>query len=146
MVAEKEKKLSLAEKLKLASVNDSNYLEPEDDLFEGEEYMAFLLCRGSARRAETLNLAYKNGVQEGLAFSHLYRIRFDPSRGIEIEFSDHEVIITGIRLLDGYRRILSHRVLQVTEADQPTATLLMPTDKPIVTEIKVRRREPGRGD
>ena len=136
-----EPEMTLAEKLASASEAPKSPSSKHEDEYDTREYEAFVICRGQSRRAETLNLSFKNGQQEALAYSHFYRARMETPSDMVVEFSDHEVRISGLRLMEGYRRILGHRVLQVSEADTPTAQLTMPTDRPLVTSIEVKRRE-----
>lgn len=114
----------------------------EDDVYDSEDYQAFVYCRGVARRAETLNLQFKDGSQVAIAYSHFYRASFDPERGIRIVFSEHDVVITGQGLLEGYRRILGQRVLQVCEADGPTIQLAEQAGLPCISKITVNKCEP----
>jgi len=136
-------RLSIAQKLKLLP-NGSDTLELEisdDEYLEDGNYRAFASCRQPNQRAEMLDLVTKNGDHESFSYSHLYRTRYIAENGIVLQFSDHLVRIQGRALRDGYRRILGRQVIQVTEADAPTARAAGDKE-PIVTGIKIDKYHP----
>ncbi len=135
-------RISLAQKLNLLPKGyapDDPEIQ-EENLDDGH-YRAFAVCRQSNLRAEMLDLFFKNGQHESFSYSHLYRVKFDGEKGILLQFSDHLVKIEGRALREGYRRILHRRVLQVAEADSPTAHLVAEKET-VVLKISVEKFHP----
>ena len=79
------------------------------------------------------------GIHEALSYGHLYRIRFDASVGITLEFTEHVVTIRGKRLNMAYQRLAMHRVVFVAEADRPTAALVTESE-PVVYQLDIRSK------
>ncbi|GAB5405700.1 MAG: hypothetical protein Aurels2KO_39310 [Aureliella sp.] len=133
---------TLAEKFKLlpgqaAALDD-------DELFDEEGYVAFVKSRQASLRAEMLDLVFKNGKRRSFAYSHLYEVEFEPSDGIiRLSFSEHVVEIKGSTMLEGYRRLLLHRIVQITEADEPTWLLCREDQQPCIVQINIVPRIPG---
>ncbi len=114
----------------------------EQDLFEGsDEYRAFVCSRGTTRQADMLICSLKDGTHVGFEYSHRYRCNLDGDGCIHLEFSEHDVQLSGLRLEDGYLRLCIRKVLKVVEADKPTEQLLTDTQEPLITEIVIRGRE-----
>lgn len=124
-MAETERQ-SLAQKFNLHPIaSDAQDLASEELEFEEDaEYQAFAISKQANQRAEMLDLVFKDGRRKSFSYSHLYRAEYDPQNGIELHFSDHVVRVQGLRLLDGYRRLLSYRVIKIEQADSPTVRLL----------------------
>jgi len=136
---------SLADKLNAAKdPSDVNAFDEFDAELADDNgaYRAFIVCR-STRRSEMLNLRLKNQIQRSFDYSHLYKLNLLPEvKSIVMEFSEHTVTISGLRLENCYQRLWSRRVLQITEADTPTAKLMMHENKePVVTHITIEDRE-----
>lgn len=114
----------------------------EQDLFEeSHEYRAFICSRGTTRQADMLICSLKDGTHVGFEYSHRYRCNFDETGSIHLEFSEHEVRISGLRLDDGYLRLCIRKVLRLVEADKPTEQLLSNSSVPLITGIEILRRE-----
>ena len=130
--------LSLAKKYNLLPTGnqaDVNVVS-HDDLLEFDDYRAFVVNPQPMHREEMLNLLFKGGIQRSFSYTHLYSASLDPEIGIAILFSDHIVNIRGLRLLKGYHRVLDRRLVQVAEADVPTARLAKSRDS-VVTEMSI---------
>lgn len=134
---------SLAQKFNLHPVaRDTQDLVDEDELEleEETEYTAFAVNKQANQRAEMLDIVFKDGSRRAFSYSHLYRIEYDPQDGIELHFSEHTVHVQGIRLLKGYRRLLTYRVIKIEQADGPTTKLLR-DDGVVVTELEISKVE-----
>ena len=140
-MAETERQ-SLAHRFNLlpGDKEDAEHLDDEETENEAE-YRAFAVSKQTNQRAEMLDIVFKDGRRKGFSYSHLYRTEYDPKDGIELHFSDHIVRIQGIRLLSGYRRILTYRVIKIEQADAPTAKLVG-RDGVVVTELGISRVVP----
>ncbi|MFK7735152.1 MAG: hypothetical protein AB8B50_03935 [Pirellulaceae bacterium] len=133
---------TLAEKFKL--LPEQAAASDDDELFDEEGYVAFVKSRQASLRAEMLDLVFKNGNRRSFAYSHLYEVEFEPSDGvIRLSFSEHIVELKGSTMLEGYRRLLLHRIVQVTEGDEPTQLLCAEAKQPYVSEISVCARIPA---
>ncbi|MCA9215719.1 MAG: hypothetical protein KDB27_21790 [Planctomycetales bacterium] len=135
--------LTLVEKLGLLnerSMQETASFDEHEDDDEEAGYRAFVVTRQESRRAEMLEFLIKTGNSQSFAYSHLYRAEYDPSEGIKLQFSDHEIQISGRNLRIGYRRLLTQRVIRICEADTPTVKLARPGEA-VVTGIEVNERE-----
>ena len=138
-----EERLTVAQKLNLLprTYHEAESLELLDEISDDAEYKAFINGKQPSQRAEMLDLVFKDGRHESFSYSHLYRSRFSPHDGIYLQFSEHVVVIKGVQLRLGYRRILGRKVIQVTEADSPTVRLA-DAGEAVVTSIKVEIYQP----
>ncbi len=129
---------SVVEKLNLLpTVNQQVDISDEEEDFEDpDHYQAFVPVRQPNRRAEMLELVFKNGRRESFTYSHLYRAIYDPDIGIILYFSEHTVTIRGLRLLSGHRRLLIHRIASVYEADSCAQQLAEP-DHPVIQSVSI---------
>ena len=130
---------SLAEKFKLlpgtAPVSDVTL--DDDQLEEEKGYRAFVAMRQAHGRAAMLELVSKTGNRQAFAYSHLYHVEYSDPNEIQLYFTDHRVVISGLRLLDGFRRLVQQRVMRIVEADKPTAQLV-DDDHAVITGIETR--------
>jgi len=115
-------RLSLAQKFNLHS-RETVDVDLVDDEVEDDEYRAFAVSPQANQRAEMIDIVSRDGKRQAFAYSHLYRVLFDPETGIELRFSEHHVFLQGLRLLSGYKRLQRQRVERVVEADSVTAKL-----------------------
>lgn len=140
-----ESNLTLADKLNRARDGSADHsaIDVECEFPDDDVYRAFWVLRQPMGRAEMLNFRFKTQRERSFDYSHLYGIEFLPAEGkIRLVFSDHDVTVSGSKLKDGYRHVLLHRVLQMTEADTPTAKLLIHEgSEAVITEIQIRDRE-----
>lgn len=113
-----------------------NTLDEIDVYSEGDDYRAFGFSRKPISSDPMINFIDRRGVHEAIAYGHLYRIQFDPSEGITLEFTDHIVTIRGRRLHEGHRKLVMQRVVFVCEADQPTAALVG-QNEPAITKLEI---------
>ena len=106
--------------------------EKEDAKYQPDgEYKAF----GVSRHAVSLNCVFKTGDQVAIAWSLYSDAKFDPSCGIELEFTHKIVKIKGQQLLALYHYLIGNRATFVAEADQPTAKLGANEQKCVVSEL-----------
>ncbi|MCD0458134.1 hypothetical protein [Roseiconus lacunae] len=125
--------VSILERLNPSFSDSAEDLDTHD---EGQGYRAFGFNRRSINAEPMIDFITSQGVHEPLAYSHLYRIHFDPSDGIMIEFTDHVVTIQGRALREGFQKLFFHRVVFVAEADRPTAAIV-PESDPVVTSLTI---------
>lgn len=62
-----------------------------------------------------LDFEYVNGNHVSFAAHRLASVSFDPSEGIVLDFSSHEVLVRGRYLRPLYRAILEQRVARIVE-------------------------------
>ncbi|MEM8671730.1 MAG: hypothetical protein AAGG48_29700 [Planctomycetota bacterium] len=123
--------ISILDRLQPTVQDDST----EIDLYsEGEDYRAFGFSRKPIASDPMIDFIDRHGVHEALAYSHLYRIRFDPSEFMTLEFTDHTVTLRGRHLRKGYQRLAMQRVVFIAEADHATAALVA-ENEPLVTTL-----------
>jgi hypothetical protein len=89
-----------------------------------------------------LELRYKTGNAKALAYSYLVGIDFDPSEGIVLDFSGHEVRISGRNLGPLFSGLTSQRVAVVQEVDDLYAEATSALVDTVVTQIVVRELKP----
>lgn len=80
-----------------------------------------------------------DGNRKAFAYSHLYRVDFNPSTGLQLEFSEHQVTFTGSRLSELYQQLKRHRVTYIAVADYTAVKLANPKDS-VVTGVVIRSR------
>jgi hypothetical protein len=97
----------------------------------------------SADRAQKAMCEFrlKTGNAVALAYSYLVKIDFDPSAGIEMDFSAHAVKITGKNLAAVFAGLVAQRVAVVTEIDELQAEAVLGKDATVVTGIEVVKVE-----
>lgn len=100
------------------------------------DYKAF----GVSRHAVSLNCIQRNGSQTGISWSLYCDARYDPSIGIEIEFTHKLVKVKGQHLLQLYHYILGNRATFIAEADRATKKLEASKEYPVITELTVAER------
>lgn len=65
-----------------------------------------------------LDLRFKDGNATALSYAYLVAVRFNPSEGLELEFTGHRVTLKGRGLSRLYRGLLAHVVGHVQEVDE----------------------------
>lgn len=85
-----------------------------------------------------IDLWFKNGNQQAIAYTHLYEVTFNPSKGMRLTFSEHVVTIQGYRLDELYRYLKRQRIVFIWEASPPEK--LLTQSQPCVTAIVVKPR------
>ena len=119
------------------SILDRFNNEPEEAVYYADgDYKAF----GVSRHAVSLNCISKDGNQTGISWSLYCDARFDPSIGIEVEFTHKLVSIRGQRLLPLYQYILGNRVTFIAEADRATVKLESQEQNCVIVDISVSDR------
>ena len=79
----------------------------------------------------------KTGNAVALAYSYLVKAEFDPSSGIDLDFSAHKVRLTGKNLAPVFAGLVTQRVAVVTEMDDLYAEAELGPDATVVTGIEV---------
>ncbi|EMB15079.1 hypothetical protein [Rhodopirellula europaea] len=113
---------------------------PEVDSYvEQSKYLAFGISRKAWGGEPMINFISCRGDHHAISYSHLYGVKFNPSLGITIEFSDHVVLVRGRGLASSYEKLVMQRVVFIVEADRSTAALI-PDDEPVVTELLIEQK------
>lgn len=129
--------LTLLERFGMAR---DGHLDAEQDEYTPDgEYRAFGVLRQNIGAAATIDFISRQGNHQSFAYTHLYQTTFDPSNAIELYFTEHTVAIRGHRLHELYRRLLTHRVTFVCEADSASAQLQR--DQPVVVACVIAPRQ-----
>jgi len=107
---------------------------------EGEDNSAAAFSMISADRQRKIMVEFRMlaGNSKALAYSYLVGADFDPSKGIQLDFSGYAVTIEGRNLRSGYNGLISHRVAVVREMDELQAEANVPADEVVVTKIEVK--------
>ena len=132
------------------SINESSLLKeiigPKDDGIdcydESGDYLAFGVSRKAWGGEPMVDFISRDGNHQTFNYSHMYRVSFDPSKGLTVEFTNHVVMIDGQQLRDMHRFFVSHRVLFVCEADDATVKLSMHKDDAFVSKLEILDRNP----
>lgn len=97
----------------------------------------------SADRAQKTMCEFrlKTGNAVALAYSYLVKAEFNPSLGIELDFSAHVVKLTGRNLAPVFAGIVAQRVAVVTEVDELQAEAVLGKDATLVTGVAVSKAE-----
>ena len=85
--------------------------EPDD------EYEAFASGRLGTKPQLTLVFRTASGTSHGFAYAHLYTLDYNPSVGIVLKFTQHQVTLLGRHLDELFRYLCLHRIQTVQEFD-----------------------------
>ena len=113
--------------------------EPEEPmaLEVEEEGASFSTLSADRQQKVMLELRFKTGNAKALAYSYLVGIDFDPSEGIMLNFSGHEVRISGRNLRPLFSGLVSQRVAAVQEMDDLYVEAASAPAATVVTRILV---------
>lgn len=126
---------SILERAGLASDASS-----EVDYFsEDDPYRAIGVSRKAWGGEPMINFISRTGDHQAIAYNHLYRVRFDPSQGITLDFTNHSVVIQGRNLAEAYQKLAMQRVIFVAEADDATGRLAS-DHEPTVTQLRIEEK------
>ena len=113
-------------------------VDDEHDVYQEDgTYRAFGITRKAWGGEPMIDFITRDGNHQTLSYSHLYRMTFDPSKSITIEFTNHRVTIEGMQVHDLHRYLSVHRVLFVCEADDATRRLTRSGEDPVITKLAV---------
>lgn len=111
---------------------------PEADVYDAEgPYQAFGISRRAFGGEPLIDFVSRSGNHHALTYSHLYDITFDPSSGIELQFTDHVVSLKGRCLKEGYGQLLRQRVVWLSEAPATAERSAVPGEA-VITEITIK--------
>lgn len=117
---------------------------PDADCFsEDGQYRAIGISRKAWGGEPMINFIARTGDHQAIAYNHLYRIQFDPSNGITLDFTNHNIVIQGRNLAEAYQKLVMQRVIFVVEADDATRRLVADGD-PVVTSLQILEADPER--
>ena len=130
------------------SKNESNLLKEiigpkgeEDDHFDEDgDCRAFGASRKQWGGDPMVDFITRDGNHQTFNYSHMYRVTFNPSEGLIVEFTNHVVTIVGKQLRDMHRFFTAHRIVFVCEADDATQKLMQTNDEPVVTKLTIEDR------
>ena len=115
---------------------------PEVDVYsEDGPYQAFGISRRAFGGEPLIDFVLRDGNHHALTYGHLYDIIFNPSKGIDLQFTDHVVQLRGRCLQDGYGQLLRQRVVWLREATDAHQRLAGPTDAVIIGISITPKRE-----
>lgn len=84
-----------------------------------------------------LRVKLKSAEEYAFPYACLNSIRFNPSMGIEMVFTEHRIKVTGTKLNKLFEKLILHQVTHVNEGDSPFE---IKDDKQLfVKEIEVLR-------
>lgn len=107
-----------------------------------DESTAFSAGRVGTNPQLTLVLRKANGNCHAFSYAHLYSIEYDPSDGITLTFSQHQVRLCGRHLDDLFRYLCHHRVQRVNETEE--SFLESPDEQqPVVSRIAIVSSKPS---
>jgi hypothetical protein len=97
----------------------------------------------SADRQHKLMVVFRllNGNAKALAYSFLVAAGFNPSKGIQLDFSGYEVTITGRNLGSLFDGLAAQRVAVVRQMDEIQAEATAAPEAAIVTGIEIKEVE-----
>lgn len=131
---------SILERAGIASEENS-----EADFFSEEDpYRAIGISRKAWGGEPMINFIMRTGDHQAIAYNHLYRVQFDPSKGLTLDFTNHSVAIQGRNLSDAYQKLAMQRVIFVAEADDATGRLA-PDSEPMVTQLRITEKYASEG-
>ncbi len=118
--------------------------EPEEPmaLEAEEEGPSYSTLSADRMQKVMLELRYKTGNAKALAYSYLVGIDFDPSEGIVLDFSGHEVRISGQNLRSLFSGLVAQRVASIQEVDDLYVEAASAPVSTVVTQIVVRELKP----
>ena len=87
-----------------------------------------------------LELRFKTADAEAFPYSYLVRAQFNPSTGIELDFSACTVRIAGRNLRPLFAALVAQRVAVVTEVDELHAEAALDPGATVVTRLEVVAR------
>lgn len=80
-----------------------------------DAYQAFSMLSSESAHEIMLDLRFKSGDRQALAYAYLSSVRLDRSEGLVLEFPNQRVRIQGRNLAALYDAIRAHRAAYVTE-------------------------------
>jgi len=105
-----------------------------------EELPAYGWLRGVRDRASMLEFRLKTGNCQALGYPWLFKVDFEPSKGIVLNFTTWVVTLAGRNLRELYGMIQRHRVVWVQESDALRDTA---SDKAtVITSITLAQQKP----
>ena len=116
---------------------------PEDEaeiVLEPEETAAaFSIISADRQQKVMLELRLLNGNVKGLPYSYLAGLDFDPTEGIQLDFTAYAVKISGRNLRPLVDGLLAQRVAVIRMTDEFQAEANMPDEATVVTSIDIKR-------
>lgn len=103
------------------------------------ESSCFSMLSANSGQEVMLELRFRNGNAIALGYAYLVSVSFDPSEGIRLEFTGHEVLITGTNLTKLFRGLVHHKITYIQELEVPGLPEAKLADTPSVEEVSIRR-------
>jgi hypothetical protein len=129
--------------VKLSELREGGKKPTDPTLLEAEEIEdgsddTFGVRSPDRNQKVMLELRFQTGNAKALAYSYLVSADFDPSEGIDLDFSAYTVRLLGRNLRPVYAGIVAQRVAFVQEVEELAAEVTHPPDAPVITQIVVR--------
>jgi hypothetical protein len=102
---------------------------------------AFSMVSADRLQKVMLELRLKTADADAFPYSYLVRARFNPSKGILLDFGVAEVRISGQNLRPIYAGLVAQRVAFIQEMDEMYAEAEGATAGTVVTRIEVKERK-----
>lgn len=128
----------LAELRQDAAEPAANGAEEGTDSEPVEEKAAYSILSADRQRKVMVEFRWKHGNAKALAYSYLVALGFDPSEGINMDFSGYTVNIVGRKLRPLFEGLVAQRVAVVREMDELQAEANLPDGETVVSKIEVK--------
>jgi hypothetical protein len=111
--------------------------QPESPESENEAEQVYSTRSVDRHQKSMLELRFKTDDAEAFPYSYLTRAKFNPSKGILLDFAVAEVQISGQNLRQLYTDIVAQRQAFVQEVDELYAEATTAPGATVVTQIEV---------
>jgi hypothetical protein len=99
---------------------------------------SFSMRSADRQQKVMLELRLKTDDAEAFPYSYLVRARFNPSKGIRLDFGVAEVLVLGRNLRPIFLGLVAQRVAVIQEIDDLHAEATLAKDATVVTKIEVK--------
>ncbi len=97
-------------------------------------HSSFFLVSPADARLLMLDFRARGGDATGIAYSYLQTVRFDPSIGLILLFTQHRVTLAGRNLGELYQALLDQTVRRIEEQGEHDQE---PEDAPVVSRLRI---------
>lgn len=113
--------------------------EPADAELEGADQASacYSVVSADRMRKVMLELRFKTGDSEAIAYSYLLSVAFNPSEGIRLDFGGKLATITGRNLRRLYDALVAQRAAFVREIASEHDEVAVPEDEVLVRKITI---------
>ena len=122
---------------------DKSKDQPAEPMAEDEEAgdgESFSTLSADRQQKIMLELRFKDGNARAFPYNFMAGMAFNPSKGIEIDFTGYNVAIEGRNLRPLFSGLVAQRVAYVQEMDELYAEATLGEDETAVTRIEINDR------